>query len=179
MNLVIDGYVEQITIARGTGNATAVESLRRNLVAIMISARRHGFTFDGVKRAKMPPCVEPPRWLDRRLPREQALMVDLFSDVEGDLGRLMHRMASSVLHAKPHGLKLFIGPDQGPTELAGVRSTSLRLSLGDLARWTAAVVYGSHRVMLRACGHYGWSVEESQDSAQPVIQTWRSWIDLP
>jgi len=45
------------------------------------------------------------------------------------------------------------------------------------ARDTAAIAYGVHKTMLRACEHYGWNLAQWQATAQPALSYWRTQLE--
>lgn len=155
-------------------------ALHRNLDRIYWigrEAERHGLP---LRRGRSrDPRIERPAWIGDQPPRDQTLLTALLDDVGvADLGPMYHRLTSSVVHAQQHGLQLFLGRDT-PTDTPGVHLGEIGHSLGDLARHSAAVVYGLHRTMLRACTFYGWDGQPWLGVAMPALEDWRRWIAAP
>jgi hypothetical protein len=180
MNAMLESYVEQLNLATSIDHTTrAADHYRRRIFAIKASAAQHGFDYRVQDRSRLPPGVQSARWLDERPPRDQRLITELLSDVEveGDIGKLMHRLTSALAHAQPHGLRQFLIREEAQqTEQPGIMTAPLGVSFGNLALWIACLVYGVHRFMLRGCALYGWDEAAWQRSAQPVLAQWREWI---
>jgi len=159
------------------GRTEAADHYRQRIFDIKASAAQHGFNYRSADKKRLPPGVQPARWLDERRPRDQRLITELLSDVEGDVGKLMYRLTSALVHAQPHGLHQFLIRESAQqTEQPGIVTAPLGVSFGDLALWMACLVYGVHRFMLRGCALYGWDEAAWQRSAQPVLAQWREWV---
>ncbi len=54
----------------------------------------------------------------------------------------------------------------------GMGLARIGVSPAEVARDTAAIVYGVHKTVLRASQHYGWDLQQWQSVAQPALRRW-------
>jgi hypothetical protein len=57
-----------------------------------------------------------------------------------------------------------------------VHAAPVGIGFDRLALLLGAVVFGAHRLMLRACAYYGWDDATWNAAVQPLLREWRSWL---
>lgn len=159
---------------RGERSAAWLKA-RHTLYWLNIHAGRHGFE---LHRGQREIAGERDAWLGARPPSAMALAEVLFDDVDGGkhLAQTMHRLTSAVVHGQMHGLLLFLVKESAEPLGDGMSRVRMGLALQDFATWSSPVVYGLHRLLIRACDEYGWPVQRWQRVAQPALADWGRWM---
>lgn len=132
-NLRLRSQVELLNLARGAGVISDVGPARE-VLRIRRSAERKGFEYQTAKGRGRHLQV---RYLDVRTPSDQTLITGVLDDAMEmpEVGPLIHRITSAVVHAQGHGILPFI-LDHEASETPGVADAAVGIDL----RWYALLV---------------------------------------
>lgn len=120
--------------------------------------------------------MEPP-YLGVAPLRESELVRRLVGEDENDpVGVLVYRMGSAFTHGQPHLFNM-LSLQRLSSTVPGVGLARVGVSRAQGARDTAAIAYGVHKTMLRACEHYGWNLSRWQATAQPALSYWSTQLE--
>lgn len=178
MNVYLLSYTEQMNMTDDEHLEALVHAIRR-VDNIISAARAHGF---GVSRApagrikvrRRP--MEPP-YLGEPPLSESGLVRRLVGEDEDDpVGMLVYRMGSAFTHGQPHLFNM-LSLQRLSSPVPGMGLGRIGVNRAGAARDTAAIAYGVHKTMLRACEHYGWNLAQWQATAQPALSYWRTQLE--
>lgn len=179
MNVYLLSYTEQINMTEDEHLDALVRPIQR-VEDIVKAARAHDY---GVSRApggrlrRRRPMERP--YLGKEPPSEMELVRRLVSEDDADpAGALVYRIGSAFTHGQPHVLNMMT-VQRLSSPVPGMGLARIGVSGAEVARDTAAIVYGIHKTMLRASQHYGWDLQQWQTVAQPALRYWATALEAP
>lgn len=139
--------------------------------AIALEAKRQGFKFTLPRTSRAGIIV--PGHLDQEIPKDEVLvrLLTAPAGTSSDIGALLYRRTSAVVHGQAHGLHPFVIVSS-PGSIPG----TARLEIGLPSSWFSvmalSVVAALNATMIRLINHYGWEPSDWADVSREAMDRW-------
>lgn len=151
------------------------EGFQTTIDSIAAEANHHGFSFNAPTTTKRG-IVNPGR-LGPPVPSGEALITRLTAPASQtiDVGGVIYRRTSAVVHGQMHGFHPFFLSDT-PSTVPGTLRAEFGLPFAWFCILTCSVVGALNATMRRVLEHYGRNPDDWADVSQAALDQWVAWL---
>ncbi|WP_146847668.1 hypothetical protein [Cellulomonas terrae] len=172
-NLRLVSLAQEENLANMLGKSDG--RFQRTIDDIATGADNHGFRFNAPTTTKRG-IVHPGR-LGPPVPTGEALITRLAAPASQtiDVGGLVYRRTSAVVHGQMHGFHPFLLSDT-PSTVPGALRAEFGLPFAWFCILTSSVLGALNASMWRVLEHYGRNPDDWADVSQAAIDQWVAWL---